>query len=326
LDAYLLKRQIQPHPIIFAFVLLEAFCYLTTYAQPLVATPTKSKLISAELCFQEGERLRQSGEFNNAAEAFERGLVISQKSNNHELRLKLLINLGLAQWNAGRLPESSENFSTALKLASEISDSSASDKCSQYLEIFNLYQAGKESRSNGQFGKSINSFSAAIEVARRIQSAEHELKCLRQLSTTYWEINDYNSFYLLNNQALKIALALKHTREEGYCYNNIGLYFWKIDSYSNSLANYEKALAVAKEINDTQTEADCLNNIGLIFRDMGNYDKALEYLARALHLDQTLGNNQKVSIDLNNIGATYRNQGLLSGKKEDYISAKENLG
>ena len=111
----------------------------------------------------------------------------------------------------------------------------------------------------------------------------------------------------------------------GYCYNNIGIYYWKIDSYSNSLNFNEKALEVARSANKPQNESDCLNNIGLVYRDMGNYDKALDYFSEALQLDQSLGDKQKISIDLNNIGATYRTKGLLSGKPEDYISAKANL-
>ncbi len=198
-------------------------------------------------------------------------------------------------------------------------------RCTELLEVFRLYQEGKDFRSREQYPKSIKSFAAAIELARSADSPDHEAKCLRQLSSTYWQINDYDSFYLLSCRALELATSLKHKKEEGYCYNNIGLYYWKIDSYTNSLSFYEKALKVANGTNNAQNKSDCLNNMGLIYRDMGNYDKALDYLLQALQLDQSLGNKQKISIDLNNIGATYRNKGLISGKQEDYISAKTNL-
>jgi len=239
--------------------------------------------------------------------------------------LHCLMGLGLDNWNSGRLQESKGYYSAAFDLSRRLSNKEIEGRCAGLLEVYRLYQEGKDFRSTEQYPQSIKCFAAAIELARSVNSPDHEAKCLRQLSSTYWQINDYSSFYLLSSRALELATSLNHKKEQGYCYNNIGLYYWKIDSYNNSLTFYEKALEVAKGTNADQNESDCLNNIGLIYRDMGNYDKALDFLSQALKLDQSLGNKQKISIDLNNIGATYRNKGLLSGKQEDYTSAKANL-
>jgi CHAT domain-containing protein/tetratricopeptide (TPR) repeat protein len=273
----------------------------------------------------EGERLRLEGEYERSSLVLERGLKLSRRAGEKNNELSCLLNLGLDNWNSGRLQESTDYFKAASDLCRRLSNKETERRCAVLLEVYRLYQEGKDFRSAEQYPQSIKSFTAAIELARSVNSPDHEVKCLRQLSSTYWQINDYNSFYLLSSQALEIAASLNHKKEEGYCYNNIGLYYWKIDSYTNSLSFFEKALAVAKDTNNAQNESDCLNNMGLIYRDMGNYDKALEYLSQALQLDQNLGNKQKISIDLNNIGATFRNRGLLSGKQEDYLSAKANL-
>lgn len=311
--------------------IMACFCLLYATIPQAFAQDNRAPLFKAPLkenptsLIIEGERLRLAGDFERSSLFFERGLAFSRQLGEKANELSCLLNLGLDNWNSGKLQESKDFYKAALGLSKKLLNKEAEKRCLVLLDIYRLYQEGKDLRTSEQYPQSIKSFAAAIELARSVKSPDHEVKCLRQLSSTYWQINDYSSFYLLSSQALELAIALNHKKEEGYCYNNIGLYYWKIDSYTNSLSFYEKALEVAKSTNTTQNESDCLNNMGLIYRDMGNYDKALDYLSQALKLDQSIGSKQKISIDLNNIGATYRNKGLLSGKQEDYITAKVNL-
>jgi len=189
------------------------------------------------------------------------------------------------------------------------------------LEIYRLYKEGKKFRSSGKYQKSIENFQQAIHLARKLKSKEHEVKCLRQLSSTYWELNNLQEFFSLNKEALTIAQSLNHRKEEGRCLNNIGLFYWKLDNYSKALTYYKDAIKIAKDEKNKKNKSECLTNIGIIYQELGIYEKALEYLMDALTIDKQLGDEVYTSMDLNNIGEVFRKKGLVSGKKEAFHKA-----
>jgi len=172
---------------------------------------------------------------------------------------------------------------------------------------------------SGQNKESIAQFELAIDQARKIESPEHELKCLRQLSLNYFDLKRFQEFFLLNQSALGIARKLNHKQEEGRCLNQIGVFYWKLNGYSKSLFLFKEALSIAQAINKNEKdESDCLNNIGITYKHIGNYDKALKYLEEALTIDLKLRDDNDISTDLNNIGAIFRNRGEFSGNKNDF--------
>ena len=231
---------------------------------PIQNTPAPKSSInisSAAFLYNEGEKLRVEGNFEKAESLFSRSLAAARKEKNPNRELDALISLGLIYWNVGLVKESADFFADALTLAKNSSNKEKEADCSLYLEIYRLYQESKNLRSTKEYDKAIECFQKAIGLSIKIESLEHEVKCLRQLSTIYWELNNLNDYYLYSERALKIAITLNHKKEQAYCFNNIGLYYWKIDSYSKSLLNYEKALSLSREIKNVQIQSDCLNNI-----------------------------------------------------------------
>jgi len=268
-----------------------------------------------------GEAHRKDGNFDLAIDEFKQALDLARKIDNREGEVKCLISLGLLYWNIGKLKESSEKYIKALFIAKKFNLEDLKDSCQKALEIYRLYKEGKKFCSSGEYKKSIESFKQAIELAEKTKSKEHKLKCLRQMSITYWELKNLQTYLSLNEKALMIAQSLNHKREEGMCMNNIGIFYERLDNYSKALNFYEKSLSITKAIKDKRNEAACLNNIGIIYEDIGNCNKALEYLTKALTINKQSGDNVRISADLNNIGSAYRAKGLISGNEEDFIRA-----
>lgn len=268
--------------------------------------------------FKEAEKLRRDGEFEKSIELLEKSLITATEK---EVECEALLKLGLLYWNLGEPKESSEKYRQALALALKLDLRSVQEECHNALQIYKLYNNGKSSRSSGEHQKSIDFFQRAIDLARKTGSKEHELKCLRQMSATYWRLNDLQKFFFLNDKALKIARSLNHRAEEGKCLNNIGIFYKKIDNYSKALTCYEEALKIAQIIKDKKEESSCLNNIGIIYKNIGNYDKALDYLERSLAIDRNTMDDIYISMTLNNMGTAYRNKGLISGNTEDFQQA-----
>ena len=273
--------------------------------------------------FNQGEKLRLQGHYEESIKLFSKALSIARKNSNQKNQVESLIKLGLLHWNEGQLDRSSQFYSEALSLGEKTGtiENKNKEQIIHSIQIYHLYQDGKNYRLHGDHQKSIESFEQAIDLARKIKSEEHEVKCLRQLSVTHWEFSDINKFFSLNKKAQKIAQKLNHKKEEGRCLYNIGLYYSRIDNYSQALRHYQEALRIARILEDHRDESYCLTNISDVYIQVGNYEEALEYLKKVLKIDQALKEHAYIAMDLNNIGVIHRNKALDSDNKEDLYNA-----
>jgi CHAT domain-containing protein/Tfp pilus assembly protein PilF len=287
------------------------------------STPRPSLRQTPETLFQEGEVLRNSGDYEQSIAAYTRSLHLSLQEKNREIELETLIGLGLAHWNAGSLIESTDSYKKAFILAKKLCKTEIENYCALRLDIYQYYQQGKESRSAGRYQEAIESFNKAILISRETRSLDHEVKCLRQLSVTYWEQGNLKDFHTLSSKALTISIAIKNRKEEGRCLNNLGLYYWRIDNYSSALSAYEKSLSIAQKQNNVVDQADSLHNIGIIWTYLGNFEKAIDYLNSAYQLDQTLTSKTNLASDLNTIGMALIKKGALFDSQNEYVRALE---
>jgi CHAT domain-containing protein len=280
--------------------------------------------------FKQGKKFKLQGDYEKSIQSFIKAFSLAQKNNDIENEVESLIQLGVLNWNTGQLDKSFDYYQEALSLAEKGRISEKKEELQHYLQIYDLYQSGKDHRSRGKYQESIENFEKAIESSREIASKEHEVKCLRQLSVTYSEINDIDKLLSLSKKALKIAKKINHKKEEGRILYNIGLYYDAIDNYSKALLHYEEALKIARKLREYDDQSNCLNNISNIYIHLGNYEKALNHLNSILKLDQEkLKEDAYVAMDLNNIGVTYQKKALHSNNKDDlphaFTSFKESL-
>ncbi len=155
--------------------------------------------------FLQAEKLQTEGEIDKAIDIYEKSLSLSRKFGDKRAELDSLLKLGLLNFVLGELEKSTASYTGSLTLATKLSLEEQMNESQSSLEINKLYAAGREFRSSEQYQKSIESFQAAIKLARRMNSLYHEGKCLRQLSINYWTLNDIQNFHSLNEEALLIA-------------------------------------------------------------------------------------------------------------------------
>lgn len=268
-----------------------------------------------------GIQLQKEGDFEQALELFEeayqkiKGLDPKKESNAEKY-------LGILYWNIGQIEKSTIHFKNG-SILSKKNELKILEQYFEYvLEIHRLYQEGKSKRKQNLYQDSSQQFQAAINIAREIQSKEHELKCLRLQSITYQEWGKLNDFLRLNEEALKLAEELRHKRAEAICTNNIGFYHLQFSNYSKALEFFNRSLNLVEEIGE-KPKPEILNNIGIIYKHLGEFEKALDYLNRALDIDKGFGEPYYIALDLNDIGTTLRHMGLISGDLKILKSALE---
>jgi CHAT domain-containing protein/tetratricopeptide (TPR) repeat protein len=253
---------------------------------------------------------------------FDRALYFASESGDQPKILHCLSSLAILHWNMGRLQESSEFFRQALCLGKANGQGDPESRLGTALKIYDEYLKAKEKRQFGRYRESIAHFKTAIDLARAMNSPEHELKCLRQMSLDYLELEELQVFYQLNLSALEIAKRINHKIEEGRCLNNIGLYYSRKSRHSKALSYFQDALAIAeiKEKNG-EDESVCLYNIGLVYSTLGIFDKALSFSMRALDVDRNIKDDLNICISLNNVGEILRRRGSVTEDNQDYEMA-----
>ncbi len=271
--------------------------------------------------FNKALELKNQGEFRDSIALFIKALELSKENADRKRECRTCLELGILYWNTGDLKKSSDFHTRSLELSNSLSLEKEKKINQKALKIIALLEEGIKHRQKGEIQACTNSIQEAIKLSRAIKSREHELKCLRRLSLSYWKLNNIEKFYSLNTQALEIARKINHIKEESKCLNNIGLCYWKFNNYSKALHSYEKALAIARHLGNKEDQSACLNNIGIIYENTGHYEKSLYYLKKALKIDRELSNDVFISMDLNNIGETLRSNGLATGKRADLIEA-----
>ncbi|MGD2246640.1 MAG: CHAT domain-containing protein [Candidatus Aminicenantes bacterium] len=265
---------------------------------------------------QKGKNSRSIGDFEQAIQYFEKVRNFAQRSADSQQLVAALTQLGVLYWNIGRLDTSFSFYKKALFQAGK-GKPEAQRNIRTALDIYRLYKDGKTKRYQKQNQRSIACFEEAIALAEEIGSLEHQVKCLRQLGVTYWEMDNNKKFYKASIKALEIARTIHHRTEEARCAYNVGLCFSHRNEYSRALKHYEDALRIFRETKNIDEESFCLTNISDVYIQLGDYEKALENLTAVLSIDRKLKEDQYVAMDLNNIGVIYRKKGLLSGQTED---------
>ncbi len=265
-----------------------------------------------------GQRQKIVGEYEEALKNFERAIALAKKSGDREGALEAMKNKGITLWNLGRMKEASEAFSEGCSFAAEsgyVYQKAFLENC---LEVYQLYQQGKERREKLDLKGAINCFQKAINLAEKARSYELELKCLRQVSVAFYEQNAMEEFYHLNERALRIARLLNHKLEEGRCLNNIAIFELKSGELIKAWNKFNEAVSVIQKYGTKKDNADCINNLGLIFLEMGFYERALDYFKRVLMIDNELGDYDNAIIDYNHIAISLRNKGKFI-KNNQYI-------
>ena len=268
---------------------------------------------------QKGKELLKKGDIEINIGEFENALLLLSHAlellNNKSDIVSCKMKLGLIYWNIGKLQKSVEFYNEAYSDAKNLKLKEKYEECLIALEINRLYRKGKALYKQRSFINASKCFEEAIKSAEIIGSEAYILKCKRLLSVVYYEISDFENFFLLNQEALKLAQNLKHKKEIGDALNHLGLYYSMRCNYSHALVNYLEALKIFRDLKYDESISACLNNLATIHKYLGSLQKALEYQTDALKIDRKLGNKVYISMDLNNLGEIYRKKAMVEGDK-----------
>jgi len=274
-------------------------------------------------CVERGEKSLSSGDFSAAASAFQSAEETATRMTDVKRQMDCLLKLGDIYWSLGDLGKSHDAYQKANTLSGKDHDVEQIEQSRLALDIERCYGEGKDLCNSFQYMKSIERFSRAIQLSRKLHSLTHEAKCLRWMSVAYFEQNDLKSFFDLNQQALKIYLRLNNDRERGFCLYHLGLYYWKKKEFPLALKYLFDSLSIAQNQTHLVGQVDCLLSIGEIFSELGSQDKAISYYFLAKRILDKQSKIDEYPHFFVNLGVIYRKRAEFLNSVTEYEKAVE---
>lgn len=316
-DKWLMRQRLK-----WSFIVFNIICFAPIFTMAIDISDSMKKLDREYAqTFKIATSRWQEGYFEAAFALMSQAYELARSTGDREKEAQALMDLGKLSWAVGEQDESRGFYTRALDACREINLAAKEEECRLALRVLDLYNKGKTDRLQGNLMRSFQNLLEAVQIAQKMGSDEHEVKCLRQLSLTAWAKQERESFLSLNLNALLIAKKIKDLKEQAKCLSNLGMYFFWRKDYLKALDHYSQSLELAKEVRSREEESLSLNNISLILMHLGFYEKSADFLESTLALYPEKWNVYFLCQTFNNIGEAYRNKGLLLSTPHDLVRA-----
>jgi len=187
------------------------------------------------------------------------------------------------------------------KYISDWGEKIRNDRFVNYFIISSIFDRGSK------FKKAIKYNRKMLEINKKINDMELELKCYTNLGTEYAGLGYFNKANYYNYKAynaLRISKYEKNEKKErmSKCLMNIGNAYHSLRKNDRAIQYHSEALKLCKGKKNGNTESKCLMNIGLDYEGLNKLKKANHYLKIALEKSIQIGDKNVESTCLENIG------------------------
>jgi CHAT domain-containing protein/tetratricopeptide (TPR) repeat protein len=261
----------------------------------------------------EGEQLRQRGQFRAALEKYQQALAIVKAISEREVEGVILNNIGLVYDSLGQNSKALKLYQQALAIRKEVGDRSG--------EGITLNSIGVVYNALGQYPKALKLYQQALAIRKEVSDRSGEGITLNNIGLVYNNLGQYPKALEFYQQALAIRKEVSDRSGEGTTLNNVGAVYNNLGQYPKALEFFQQALTIDKELGNRSSESTTLNNIGQVYNNLGQYPKALEFYQQSLAIQKEIGGRPGEGATLNNIGQVYNNLGQYPKALEFYQQA-----
>ncbi len=205
------------------------------------------------------------------------------QSSDSRTRIKVLMNLGLDQWNRDQFSNSKISYQKAKALAIKERQADQADICIALISIQDNYLNGKKLLSkNRKAAKQI--LWEAAKRSRELKCQNHEIKILRYFCIT--ALDNLGDSITTKAFSRLDQLASEHLfdRERAGAWLTIGNFYMQLSQYSKALDCFFRCLKLSKDFGYKTELIQSMNNAAIAYLNMGNIWNAKRYIEEALLL------------------------------------------
>ncbi|MEH2331163.1 CHAT domain-containing protein [Nostoc sp.] len=270
-------------------------------AQPTWGQTQNSQAQEAERLLEQGEKLTQQQEHQQAIQILQQALIIARELKDQELEATALVGLGFNYDRLGEKQKALDFYNQALPLYRAVGDRAG--------VVITLNNIGQVYDALGEKQKALDFYNQALPLIRAVGDRYVVATTLNNIGKVYDDLGEKQKALDFFNQALPLYRAVGDRAGVAATLNNIGAVYNALGEKQKGLDFYNQALPLIRAVGDRYGVATTLNNIGQVYDALGEKQKALEFYNQALPLYRAVGDRHGVATTLNNIGKVYSDLG-----------------
>lgn len=166
--------------------------------------------------------------------------------------------------------------------------------------------------ARSKYPESKDAYIKALDLYKKINDHEQQLKTLSNLGTVYGKMFDYKTSLEFHLQALMLAESTDNNRWIANQMNNIGNIYSIQGQLDLALSYYRKAYSHSSIFKDLSLLGHSSNNIGLVMMDQKKYDSSRLMFEESMRARKAINDDWGVSSCLLNLSITSMHLGNLS--------------
>jgi len=253
-----------------------------------------------------------SGQFEKAVSFYQRAILISEKSNDsdvrqslpwgYELLAKLYLKMGLYEKALPLFQLSLDIVGISFR---EEHPSLVAAKMRNLAEIY---------RTLGQYEKALNYYQQSLVIEEKDDPESFNVaSSLEGLADTHLEMGQIEKSAPLYRRILEIRKKLLYP-DQAASINNLAVAYVALGQYEQALPLYKKALAIneSQEDIDPANAATSFTNLASLYMDMGKYEEAISHYQQAYRIALFARIPDSLKLSQFNLGNLYIKRGNTS--------------
>jgi CHAT domain-containing protein/Tfp pilus assembly protein PilF len=263
--------------------------------------------------WDEGEALRQRGEYSAAAKSYERALQLAPQvfGPEDENTIAIVNNLAIIYWKMSQYARAEPLYQRCLKIEEAKlgpNDTAVADTLNNLGLVY--VDMGHYAQAEPLYQRSLR-----IRQAKLGPNDTAVADSLNNLAMLYWKVGQYARAEPLDQQALKIResqLGSDHLSVADSL-NNLAVLYVDMGQYGKAEPLYRRSLKIteARLGGEHPSVAETLNNLANLYKETGQYAQAEPLYQRSLKIWQAkLGpDHLLIAMSLHNLAALYQLMG-----------------
>jgi tetratricopeptide (TPR) repeat protein/DNA-binding SARP family transcriptional activator len=163
--------------------------------------------------------------------------------------------------------------------------------------------------ARGRHPQAIEGYQHALQIARRLGSAEVRSAALNNLGGVYRRLGQLRKAAEQHAEALAIDRQIKHHLGEAIQLGNLGAICRELGQLARAAGYHTRALAIHRRANRGPIEAMELQELGETYHALGDLDRARGYLTKAVALHRVVGDRANEAAAQCRLAAVQRDSG-----------------
>ena len=161
----------------------------------------------------------------------------------------------------------------------------------------------------GQYQQAIDLDEQSLVISRELGDRAEEGRVLKSLGSAYNNLGQYWQAIDLYEQSLVIARGLGNRAEESTALVALGRTYNNLGQYQQAIDLYEQGLTITSDLGDRAGEVNALVALGVVYDDLGQYQQAIDFYKQSLAIASDLGDRAGEGTVLMALGRAYNNLG-----------------